>query len=476
MNNMDMNNYNHNNENNFSDNFSQQYTAPVLPAAAAPEKNRKLRLAALAISFSLLGGAIGTGGTYAALRALGAGSAQTAAQTQAQESKSSESSKSNDNDSSEGTTSVIKTVDSSDSKAVAMQTVKSNGTKMTAAEVYKNNVNSTVGITTEITTNYFGYKTTAAASGSGFIVTDDGYIVTNYHVIEGANKVKVTTYDNTSYDAEIVGSDETNDIAVLKIDATGLTPVTLGDSEALSVGDDVVAIGNPLGELTFTLTSGVVSAMDRQITTSNSVMMNLIQTDCAINSGNSGGALFNMYGEVVGVTNAKYSSNSSTEASIDNIGFAIPINTVKTIVTSLIENGYVSKPYIGVSVESVSSDMVSYGIPEGAVVREVTKDSPAEAAGIQENDIITKINDTDITSSSDMVTLVRKASKGDELKLHIYRQGKEVDVTVTVDETKQETKTEENNDDNEQQQQQQYNNYGGQDFQGMDPFEFFGMR
>ena len=189
------------------------------------------------------------------------------------------------------------------------------------------------------TTNYFGYKTTAAASGSGFIITDDGYIVTNYHVIEGANKVKVTTYDNTSYDAEVVGTDENNDIAVLKIDGKDLTPVTLGSSESLAVGDDVVAIGNPLGELTFTLTSGVVSAMDRQITTGTSLMMDLIQTDCAINAGNSGGALFNMYGEVVGVTNAKYSSNSSTEASIDNIGFAIPIDTVKDIVTSIIEKG-----------------------------------------------------------------------------------------------------------------------------------------
>ncbi|WP_294476279.1 S1C family serine protease, partial [uncultured Ruminococcus sp.] len=320
-----------------------------------------------------------------------------------------------------------------------MQTVKTNGTQLTASQVYQNNVNSTVGITTEITTNYFGYKTTAAASGSGFIITDDGYIVTNHHVIEGANSVKVTLYDNTQYDAEIVGSDESNDIAVLKIDASGLTPVTLGDSEALSVGDNVVAIGNPLGELTFTLTSGIVSAKDRSITTSNSVMMNLIQTDCAINSGNSGGALFNMYGEVVGVTNAKYSSNSSTEASIDNIGFAIPINNVKDIVTSIIENGYVVKPYIGVSVETVSSDMKSYGIPEGAVVRVVNEDSPAEKAGLKENDIITKADDEDITSSNDLVSKIKKASKGDKIKLTVYRQGEEKTIELTVDETKQDT-------------------------------------
>ena len=461
---MNNNIYDHNN------NIINENNNISKPAAA---KNSKLRIAALALSFSILGGAVGTGGTYAALRAFGANNTQPAAQTQAQTSSKAEESSSSEDDSSESPKAVIKTAESSDSKAVAMQTVKSDGKKLSASDVYKNNVNSTVGITTEISTNYFGYTTTAAASGSGFIITDDGYIVTNYHVIEGANKVKVTTYDDKSYDAEIIGSDQTNDIAVLKIDATGLEAVTLGDSDALSVGDDVVAIGNPLGELTFTLTSGVVSAKDRQITTSNSVMMNLIQTDCAINSGNSGGALFNMYGEVVGVTNAKYSTNSSTEASIDNIGFAIPINTVKDIVTNIIENGYFAKPYIGVSVDTVSDDMTSYGIPEGAVIKSVTEGSPAEEAGLEENDIVTKIDDTEIKSSSDMVAAIRKASKGDKLTLTVYRQGKLMTLTVTVDETKQDTESSQNES---AQQQQQYNNYGGQDFGGMDPFEFFGMR
>lgn len=457
MNTMNYNNLDQNNTNNGFEQtpYPQNYTAPAQPVKA---KNSKLRLAALAISFSLLGGALGTGGTFAALKVFGNNIGTTSA------------AKTNTTNS----TAVIKTADNN-GKAVAMQTVKSDGTKLTAAQVYQNNVNSTVGITTEITTNYFGYKTTAAASGSGFIITEDGYIVTNYHVIEGANSVKVTTYDNTQYDAEIVGSDESNDIAVLKIDASGLTPVTLGDSEALNVGDDVVAIGNPLGELTFTLTSGVVSAMDRQITTSNSVMMNLIQTDCAINSGNSGGALFNMYGEVVGVTNAKYSSNSSTEASIDNIGFAIPINTVKDIITSIIENGYVVKPYIGVSVETVSSDMTGYGIPEGAVVKAVNEDSPAEKAGLKENDIITKVDDDTITSSNDLVSKIRKTAKGDKLTLTVYRKGEELTIELTVDETKQDTaKTEEEEQPAED--EQQYSYRGGQEFEGIDPFEFFGMR
>ncbi|MBQ8965800.1 trypsin-like peptidase domain-containing protein [Ruminococcus sp.] len=457
-----MNNMNYDPNNNY---YNREYAQPEAAAAAPRAKHTKLRLAALAVSFSLLGGAMGTGGTIAALKYFGTADNTTATSKSVSQEGDASSPKA-----------VIKTVEGSDNKAVAMQTVKSNGTKLSASEVYQQNVNSTVGITTEITTNYFGYKTTGAASGSGFIVTEDGYIVTNHHVIDGANSIKVTTYDGTQYDAELVGSDESNDIAVLKIDASGLTPVTLGDSEALNIGDDVVAIGNPLGELTFTLTSGVVSAMDRQIATSNSVMMNLIQTDCAINAGNSGGALFNMYGEVVGVTNAKYSSNSSTEASIDNIGFAIPINTVKDIVTSIIENGYVVKPYIGVSVETVSDDMKNYGIPEGAVVRAINEDSPAAKAGLQENDIITKADGEDITSSNDLVAKVRKTSKGDKLELTVYRQGKELTLDLTVDETKQDSaKEEEENNEEEQGDMQQYS-YGSDQFGGIDPFEFFGMR
>ncbi|MBP5267271.1 MAG: trypsin-like peptidase domain-containing protein [Ruminococcus sp.] len=475
MDNMENNNLYNTNENSDTQTFKPaEYTAPV--TAAPRTKNSKLRLAALAVSFSLLGGALGTGGTFAALKYLNADSSS------AQTKSASADTKAETESSTEKGKAVIKTAESGE-KAVAMQTVKTDGTQLSTSEVYKNNVDSTVGITTEISTNYFGYTTTAAASGSGFIITEDGYIVTNYHVIDGANKVKVTTYDNTSYDAEIVGSDESNDIAVLKIDATGLEAVTLGDSEALSVGDNVVAIGNPLGELTFTLTSGVVSAMDRQITTSNSVMMNLIQTDCAINSGNSGGALFNMYGEVVGVTNAKYSSNSSTEASIDNIGFAIPINTVKDIVTSIIENGYVVKPYIGVSVETVNSDMKSYGIPEGAVVRQVNDDSPAKEAGLEVNDIVTKIDGKEITSSTDMVAAIRKCKKGDKITVTVYRQGETKELSIVVDETKpedEEKEEKENTEDNEVQGSPDGRGnyqYGyGDDFAGMDPFEFFGMR
>ena len=326
---------------------------------------------------------------------------------------------------------------------------------------------STVGITTSITTNFWGFQTTSAASGSGFIITTNGYILTNYHVIEDSNSITVSMYDGTTYDAALVGYDESNDIAVLKIDAENLTPVVLGDSDAMNVGDSVVAIGNPLGELTFSLTSGAISAMDREITLSGGITMDLMQTDCAINSGNSGGALFNMYGEVIGVTNAKYSSSSSSEASIDNIGFAIPINSVKTIVQSIIENGYIAKPYIGVSVLDVSQENLIYGVPEGIAVQSVTEDSPAEEGGLQTGDIITAVNGTAMTSS-EMVDLVQQSQVGDVLTLDVYRQGETLQLTVTVGQQIQSALPEEESVQPTTQQSQQ-SQQGWEDF----PFEYF---
>lgn len=304
---------------------------------------------------------------------------------------------------------------------------------MTPAEVYAANVGSTVGITTTITTNYWGYQTTSAASGSGFIISDDGYILTNFHVIEDSDSITVALYNGQSYAATLIGYDESNDIAVLKIQAEDLTPVVLGDSDNLNVGDSVVAIGNPLGELTFSLTSGSVSAKDREVTMSSNVTMNLLQTDCAINSGNSGGALFNLYGEVIGVTNAKYSSSSSSEASIDNIGFAIPINSIMPIVQSIIEKGYISKPYLGVSVYDVSQESQQYGIPAGAAIQSVTEDGPAANAGLQKGDVITAINGQSVTSSG-LKSMVSAAEVGDVWTITIYRQGQTMELTLTVGE------------------------------------------
>lgn len=327
---------------------------------------------------------------------------------------------------------------------------------MTPAEVYASNVTSTVGITTSITTNFWGYQTTSAASGSGFIISADGYIITNHHVIEDSNSITVSFYDGTTKDAKLVGYDASNDLAVLKVEAENLRPVVWGDSDNLNVGDTVLAIGNPLGELTFTLTVGALSALDREVTTSAGVTMNLMQTDCAINSGNSGGALFNLYGEVIGITNAKYSSSSSSEASIDNIGFAIPLNNVKKLVESLIEKGYISKPYIGVSVADVSEETQSYGLPEGASVRNVVAGSPAETAGLQANDIITAVDGNAITGSSDLVSVIGESEIGQVLKLTVYRKGVTMELELTVGEQIQQGLQEET-----QQQQQQMPNQGG---------------
>ncbi len=307
------------------------------------------------------------------------------------------------------------------------------GTQMTPAQVYAANVNSTVGITTSVTTNFWGYQTTSAASGSGFIISDDGYILTNFHVIEDSDSISVSMYSGDSYEADLIGYDESNDIAVLKIEVEGLSPVILGDSDNLNVGDSVVAIGNPLGELTFSLTSGTISAKDREVTFSGNITMNLLQTDCAINSGNSGGALFNLYGEVIGVTNAKYSSSSGSEASIDNIGFAIPINSVKGIVESSIEHGYISKSYIGISVLDVSAETQQYGIPAGAAIQTVTEDAPAAQAGLQKGDVITAV-DGIAMNSSELVSYIGQAEIGQQLIFSIYRQGEELEITVFVGE------------------------------------------
>ncbi len=322
------------------------------------------------------------------------------------------------------------------------------GKVLTAAEVYAANVQSTVGITTSITTNYWGYQTTSAASGSGFIVTDTGYIITNFHVIEDSDSITVSLYNGDTYDAALIGYDESNDLAVLKIEAEGLSPVILGDSDNLNVGDSVVAIGNPLGELTFSLTSGSISAKDREVTMSNSLTMNLLQTDCAINSGNSGGALFNMYGEVIGITNAKYSSSGS-EASIDNIGFAIPINSVRSIVESIIEKGYYSKPSLGVGVVDVSREYQIYGLPQGAAIQTVTEGGPADEAGLQVGDIITKFGDTRITGRNDLSAAIARCKIGDTVILTVYRQGQTLEISVTIGEQIQSSASEKEENTNQ---------------------------
>ena len=391
--------------------YQQDTQMPHMPSSPKKEKKSGKGAVALVLCCALVGGGCGIGGAF-----IGNSLATKNQPTTVY---------------SDGVSTIMKGV--RETSTLQVQEIDSSKV-LTGAEVYAANVNSTVGIVTSlVTTNFWGQTTTGAAAGSGFIFSDDGYILTNYHVVKGATSITVSTYDGTKHDAQLIGYDESNDVAVLKIEAAGLTPVVIGDSDKLNVGDNVVAIGNPLGELTFSETSGIVSALNREVTISSGTTMDLIQTDCAINSGNSGGALFNMYGEVVGITNAKYSSSSSSSsASIDNIGFAIPINQVYGIVKSIIENGYIEKPYIGVSVLTVSDETQKYGLPGGASVQSVTKDSPAEEAGLQVNDIITKVNDTEITTSNDLVKAVRASNPGDELTLTVYRQGETLNLTLTV--------------------------------------------
>ena len=334
-----------------------------------------------------------------------------------------------------------------------------NGQPMTPEQLYAANLASCVGITVNTTQNIWGQTTTSAASGSGFVLSRDGYIATNYHVIESAVKnsgvtIQVSFANGDKYDARLVGGEKDNDVAVLKIEAAGLTPVTLGDSSKLVVGEAVYAIGNPLGELTYSLTDGIVSALDRLITTGengDSTTLNVLQTNCAINPGNSGGPLFDSYGNVIGITTAKY-TQSSSGVNAEGLGFALPINDVKEILADLIEHGYVTgKPYMGVRVDNVSQEAQRYGISAGAVIVSVAEGSCAQKAGLQVNDIITAIDSTAIDSSSALTAALTTGYKaGDTATLTVIRNQQEMKLTITFDEKNAETEAK-----NPQQQQQQ---------------------
>ena len=355
--------------------------------------------------------------------------------------------------------------------------------ELTTAEIYAKYVNSCVGITVDIvSTNIFGQTVTGAAAGSGFVITEDGYILTNYHVIDGANSIKVTFEDGKEYTATYVGGEEKNDIAVIKVDATGLTPVVIGKSSDMLVGEQVTTIGNPLGELTFSESTGIISALDRSITMSDGRQMNMIQTDCAINSGNSGGPLFNSHGEVIGIVSAKYSSgSSSSSASVEGLGFAIPMDDVASMVSDLVKNGYVTgKPILGISVADVDESVTSYGVPQGAIIRVVTPDLCGAKAGLQAGDIVTKIGDTDVTSASDLTSAISNYKPGDKVTLTIFRSGETKTVEVTLEESTPE-KTEKQNQaqqeyEQEYQQSQQQQQQSQQQQQGSSswPFGSFG--
>ena len=307
------------------------------------------------------------------------------------------------------------------------------GEGMTPSQVYAANINSVVSVTCTIDASDFGPSKTATSAGSGFILTADGYIVTNYHVVEGATSVSVTLADGTKLNTQVKGYDQTNDIAVLKAEAEGLDPVTLGRSSHLMVGDQVIAIGNALGELSFSLTVGYISGTDREVTTDGSVL-NMLQTDTAINSGNSGGPLFNAKGEVIGITTAKYSGTTSSGASIDNISFAIPIDDVTGIINDICQYGYVTGAYLGVSVSDVNPIAQAYGVPAGAFVNEVVPGNCAAAAGVRAEDIIVELGGFDVESVNDLTRALRNFKAGETSTILVWRQGVEVLLTITFDE------------------------------------------
>ncbi len=309
---------------------------------------------------------------------------------------------------------------------------------LTPSDIYELACRQTVGISTEVTySNFFGRTSSQAVSGSGFILSEDGFILTNYHVIEYAYdygyEVTVMMHDGTRYVAEIVGVEESNDIAVLKISAMDLKPVTFADSGTLRVGDDIFAVGNPLGELEFSMTCGHVSALDRLIstdTTENGI--NMFQIDAAVNTGNSGGPLFDRNGCVVGVVTAKYSSSG-----VEGIGFAIPSNDALEIANDLITYGYVTgKASLSLTLDERYTTVYSqyYGLPQGAYVYSVDDGGCAENAGLQSGDIILRIGQAEIGGASKVQSVLRNYKAGDTVTITYYRAGTENTVSVRLDE------------------------------------------
>ena len=342
-------------------------------------------------------------------------------------------------------------------------------TLMSPAEVYASTVNSVVSINcSSVSTNIFGQSVESASSGSGFVITQDGYIVTNHHVISGASSVTVTMYDGSEYPATVVGSDSDYDVAVLKIDATGLQPVTLGKSSDVNVGDTVLAIGNPLGELTFSMSQGIVSCCDRAINV-DGTPFNMIQVDASINPGNSGGPLMNLYGEVVGIVSAKYSSYSDT--TVEGLGFAIPIGDVQAIITDIMENGQITnKPSFGITAGTMTQQMAAqYQIDQtsGAFVYSVNKGGAGEKAGLKMGDVITKIDSTDITSMEDLTAAKKGHKAGDTVTVTYYRDGQTQTTELTFDAKTDDTDT--------TQQQTQQDSSNGNSFGSLYDY-FFGRR
>lgn len=317
---------------------------------------------------------------------------------------------------------------------IQQQTNKSNfGTVQVSdvSDIVEKCKDSVVEITTESASSgnsIFGQYVSQGA-GSGVIISKDGYIVTNNHVVSGATSLKVTTTDGTEYDASVVGKDSQTDLAVIKVDANNLQAATLGDSDILQVGDPAIAIGNPLGELGGTVTTGIISATDRQITIDDETMT-LLQTDAAINPGNSGGGLFNADGNLIGIVNAKESSTG-----IEGLGFAIPITPAQDIITELMQNGSVtSRPALNVSLyDYTSNNQGQYSkYEDGCYIVQIVKNGAADKAGLKQNDRILSFDGEQIPSTSDVKNVLKKHKIGDTIKMVVERDSKKITVEITL--------------------------------------------
>lgn len=317
---------------------------------------------------------------------------------------------------------------------IQQQTNKSNfGTVQVSdvSDIVEKCKDSVVEITTESASSgnsIFGQYVSQGA-GSGVIISKDGYIVTNNHVVSGATSLKVTTTDGTEYDASVVGKDSQTDLAVIKVDANNLQAATLGDSDILQVGDPAIAIGNPLGELGGTVTTGIISATDRQITIDDETMT-LLQTDAAINPGNSGGGLFNADGNLIGIVNAKESSTG-----IEGLGFAIPITPAQDIITELMQNGSVtSRPALNVSLyDYTSNNQGQYSkYEDGCYIVQIVKNGAADKAGLKQNDRILSFDSEQIQSTSDVKNVLKKHKIGDTIKMVVERDSKKITVEITL--------------------------------------------
>lgn len=315
------------------------------------------------------------------------------------------------------------------------------GSDLSMQEIIAKNENSAVAITTEsVSTDTWARQYVTEGAGSGIVYSEDGYIITNNHVIEGASTINVTFNDGKSYEASLVAADSQSDIAVLKIDADGLTPVSFNDSDSLSVGDLAVVIGNPLGTLAGTATEGIVSGLEREITIDGK-SMTLIQVSASVNPGNSGGGVFDQQGNLIGLVVAK-----SSGSDVEGLGFAIPSNTVQSVVKSLIENGYVAgRPAAGITIVDLSSvtDAMKYGVKQtGVYIQEVTGKN-AKAAGLEAGDLVYMVDGEKVTSSDMLVRTIQKHQVGDKVKLTVVRGDEMKDIELTLEESVQ-NKTQDN--------------------------------